>query len=87
MGNPVTFAASLYARLHRADAAVRSRVKRALQETMDSGAIPLGMCEEDGKPAYLWLVYDQARFASPEAMRRYLQGRTPPNVPMVVLTI
>ncbi len=87
MGSPITFAASLYARLRGADAAVRGRVKRALQEVMDSGAIPLGMCDEGGKPAYLWLVYDPSRFGSPDSMRRYLEGRTPPNLPMVVLTI
>lgn len=84
----LTFAASLYKSLSKARPTTRERVKAILRDTIDGGAIPLGIHKDAvGDDAYWWLLHDPSRFADEDAMMDALEARSPRGMKMVVLRL
>jgi hypothetical protein len=82
------FASTLFTKLQAAHPKTRERIKSFIDEARARGAIPLGMRKtEAGTDAYWWVVYDASRFPSEDARWQYLQERSPPGIPLVVLTV
>lgn len=78
----------LFTKLQAAPPKTGERIKTFLREVRASGAIPLGMAKTDaGTDAYWWVIYDATLLPSGEDARKYLLERSPPGVPLVILTI
>lgn len=79
LGSLLTFATLLAKKLRGAAHDARAVVHACIKEAQDTGLIPLGMRDDDGGPAYVWLLFDRSRLTLAER-ERHVQTKTPSGV-------
>ena len=79
LGSLLAFATLLAKKLRAAPHDARTVVHACIKEAQDSGLIPLGMRDDDGGPAYVWLLFDRSRLTLAER-EQHVRAKTPAGV-------